>query len=80
MADQIRYDLLTQQALRGVVHSVLTDTARKACRGITIYVLSFDTKADGVHMSDRLRTQYPGGDRRSPPASILGFESQRRRV
>ena len=28
MADQIRYDLLTQQALRGVVHRVLTDTAR----------------------------------------------------
>ena len=30
MADQIRYDLLTQQALRGVVRSVLTDTAKKA--------------------------------------------------
>ena len=29
MTDQIRYDLLTQQALRGVVRSVLTDTAKK---------------------------------------------------
>ena len=27
MADQIRYDLLTQQALRGVVRGVLADAA-----------------------------------------------------
>ena len=33
MADQIRYDLLTQQALRGVVRSVLTDTAKKGLPG-----------------------------------------------
>ena len=59
MADQIRYDLLTQQALRGVVRSVLTDTAKKGLPGDHHFYISFDTKADGVHMSDRLRAQYP---------------------
>ena len=59
MADQIRYDLLTQQALRGVVRSVLTDTAKKGLPGDHHFYISFDTRADGVRMSDRLRAQYP---------------------
>lgn len=59
MADQIRYDLLTQQALRGVVRSVLTDTARKGLPGEHHFYISFDTRADGVRLSDRLRAQYP---------------------
>ena len=59
MADQIRYDLLTQQALRGVVHRVLTDTAKKGLPGDHHFYISFDTRAGGVHMSDRLRAQYP---------------------
>jgi hypothetical protein len=59
MTDQIRYDLLTQQALRGVVHSVLTDTAKKGLPGDHHFYISFDTRANGVHMSDRLRAQYP---------------------
>ena len=59
MPDQIRYDLLTQQALRGVVRNVLADTAKKGLPGDHHCYISFDTKADGVHMSDRLRAQYP---------------------
>ena len=59
MADHIRYDLLTQQALRGVVRNVLTDTAKKGLPGDHHFYISFDTKADGVRMSDRLRAQYP---------------------
>ena len=59
MTDQIRYDLLTQQALRGVVRSVLTDTAKKGLPGDHHFYISFDTTAAGVHMSDRLRAQYP---------------------
>jgi uncharacterized protein len=59
MADQIRYDLLTQQALRGVVRNVLTDTAKKGLPGDHHFYISFDTRADGVRMSDRLRAQYP---------------------
>jgi hypothetical protein len=59
MADQIRYDLLTQQALRGVVRTVLTDTAKKGLPGDHHFYISFDTRAEGVRMSDRLRAQYP---------------------
>ena len=59
MADQIRYDLLTQQALRGVVRSVLNDTAKKGLPGDHHFYISFDTRADGVRLSERLRAQYP---------------------
>lgn len=59
MADQIRYDLLTQQALRGLVRSVLADTAKKGLPGDHHFFITFDTHADGVRMSDRLRGQYP---------------------
>jgi hypothetical protein len=59
MADQIRYDLLTQQALRGVVRNVLADTAKKGLPGDHHFYISFDTRAEGVQLSDRLRAQYP---------------------
>jgi hypothetical protein len=59
MADQIRYDLLTQQALRGVVRNVLADAAKKGLPGDHHFYITFDTKADGVRISDRLLTQYP---------------------
>ena len=59
MADQIRYDLLTQQALRDVVRSVLSDAAKKGLPGDHHFFITFDTHADGVRMSDRLRAQYP---------------------
>ena len=59
MADHIRYDLLTQQALRGVVRNVLADAAKKGLPGDHHFYISFDTHADGVKLSDRLRAQYP---------------------
>lgn len=59
MADHIRYDLLTQQALRGVVRNVLTDTAKKGLPGDHHFYISFQTHAEGVRLSDRLRAQYP---------------------
>jgi hypothetical protein len=59
MADQIRYDLLTQQALRGVVRNVLVDAAKKGLPGDHHFYISFDTRAEGVRLSDRLRAQYP---------------------
>jgi hypothetical protein len=59
MADQIRYDLLTQQALRGVVRNVLTDAAKKGLPGDHHFFIEFDTLAPGVRMSDRLRAQHP---------------------
>ena len=59
MPDHIRYDLLTQQALRGVVRSVLVDAAKKGLPGDHHFYISFDTQAPGVRISERLRTQYP---------------------
>ena len=59
MPDHIRYDLLTQQALRGVVRNVLIDAAKKGLPGEHHFYISFDTRADGVRLSDRLRAQYP---------------------
>jgi hypothetical protein len=59
MPDHIRYDLLTQQALRGVVRSVLGEAAKKGLPGEHHFYISFDTRAEGVRLSDRLRGQYP---------------------
>lgn len=59
MADHIRYDLLTQQALRGVVRTVLADAAKKGLTGDHHFYISFNTQADGVRLSQRLREQYP---------------------
>jgi hypothetical protein len=60
MTDHFRYDLLTQQALRGVVRNVLIEVAKKKMLpGDHHFYISFDTQAEGVRMSDRLRAQYP---------------------
>jgi uncharacterized protein len=58
-ADLIRYDLLTQQALRDVVRTVLADAAKKGLPGEHHFYISFDTHAEGVKLSQRLRAQYP---------------------
>jgi uncharacterized protein len=58
--DHIRYDLLTQDALRGVIRAVLTDAAVKGLPGEHHFFITFDTRADGVRMSARLRASYPG--------------------
>jgi hypothetical protein len=57
--DHIRYDVLVQQALRGMVRSLLTDIAKKGLPGEHHFYITFDTTAEGVQMSDRLREQYP---------------------
>ena len=59
MADQIRYDLLTQQALRGVVRSVLSDAAKKGLAGEHHFYVAFKTDAPGVALSKRLKEKYP---------------------
>jgi uncharacterized protein len=58
-ADHIRYDLLAQQALRGVVRTVLADVAKKGLPGEHHFKITFNTTAPGVRLSDRLRAQYP---------------------
>ena len=59
MPDHIRYDLLAQQALRGVVRTVLADVAKKGLPGEHHFKITFNTTAPGVRLSDRLRAQYP---------------------
>jgi uncharacterized protein len=57
--DHIRYDLLAQEALRGVVRRVLMDTAKNGLPGEHHFYISFDTRAEGVRLSPRMRAQYP---------------------
>jgi uncharacterized protein len=57
--DHIRYDLLAQQALRGVVQRVLTEAAKNGLMGEHHFYISFDTRAPGVRISERLRERYP---------------------
>src|SRR5215471_15064316 len=57
--DYIRYDILTQEALRGVVRTVLTDAAKNGLPGDHHFYVSFDTRAEGVRLSSRLTAQYP---------------------
>jgi len=57
--DLIRYDLLAQDALRGVVRTVLADVARNGLPGDHHFFIGFSTKAPGVRISNRLRESYP---------------------
>jgi hypothetical protein len=57
--DTIRYDLLTQDALRGVIRTVLTTAAAKGLPGDHHFFITFDTRAEGVRMSTRLKASYP---------------------
>ena len=57
--DHIRYDLLTQEALRSVLRRVLQDAAKNGLPGDHHFYVSFNTAAPGVRISKRLRAQYP---------------------
>jgi hypothetical protein len=57
--EEIRYDLLTQNALRGVVREVLTQVQRDGLPGEHHLYIAFDTDAEGVSVSKRLKEQYP---------------------
>ncbi|MCI0465677.1 MAG: ClpXP protease specificity-enhancing factor SspB [Beijerinckiaceae bacterium] len=57
--DLIRYDLLVQDALRGVVRYVLAGAARDGLPGEHHFYISFRTHARGVRLSNRMRDRYP---------------------
>jgi uncharacterized protein len=57
--DHIRYDILAQAALRGVVRTVLADAAKKGLPGDHHFKITFNTTASGVRLSDRMRARYP---------------------
>jgi hypothetical protein len=57
--DHIRYDLLAQEALRGVVRHVLADIGKNGVPGDHHFYITFQTRAPGVKLSARLLAQYP---------------------
>jgi uncharacterized protein len=57
--DHIRYDLLTQDALRGMVRRVLADTARVGLPGDHHFFISFKTQYPGVSIPRRLAEKFP---------------------
>ncbi|MDP1732443.1 MAG: SspB family protein [Devosia sp.] len=56
--DLIRYDILVQEALRGVVRKVLSEVVKTGLPGEHHFFISFFTRAPGVRMSQRLLEQY----------------------
>lgn len=57
--DMIRYDILAQDALRGVIRKVLGEVMRTGLPGNHHFFITFVTGAPGVRISPRLREKYP---------------------
>ncbi len=57
--DHLRYDILAQEALRGVMRKVLSEVARTGLPGNHHFFITFLTGAPGVRVSTRLRERYP---------------------
>lgn len=57
--DLIRYDMMVQEALLGVVRRVLTDASRTGLMGDHHFYITFKSQAQGVRLSSRLREKYP---------------------
>ncbi|MCP5433234.1 MAG: hypothetical protein H6923_08200 [Alphaproteobacteria bacterium] len=57
--DLMRYDLLTQDAMRGVVRETLSRIVRDGLPGSHHFFIAFQTGYPGVELSDALRARYP---------------------
>ena len=57
--DLIRYDVLAQDALRGVIRKVLGEVVKTGLPGDHHFFITFLTSAPGVRVSSRLREKYP---------------------
>jgi uncharacterized protein len=57
--DLIRYDILVQDALRGVMKRILHEVSQTGLPGEHHFFITFDTLAPGVRISNRLRERYP---------------------
>lgn len=57
--DLMRYDLLAQEALRGVVRASLRKIAKIGLPGDHHFYIAFDTRYPGVRLSERLDEKYP---------------------
>ncbi|WP_156850766.1 SspB family protein [Bartonella refiksaydamii] len=57
--DQIRYDILVQDALRGVIRKVLSEVSKAGLPGNHHFFITFFTNVPGVKISSRLKNRYP---------------------
>ena len=57
--DLIRYDILTQEALRKVIRKVLEEVERTGLPGEHHFFITFDTNFPGVRLSNRMKERYP---------------------
>ena len=57
--DLMRYDLLAQQALRGVVREALRIAEQTGLPGEHHFYIAFNTKYPGVEIGERLSARYP---------------------
>ena len=57
--DLIRYDILAQDALRGVIRKVLSEVSKAGLPGNHHFFITFLTGAPGVRISSRLKEKYP---------------------
>ena len=55
----IDYETLAQDAMRGLVRTVLTRVAKSGLPGEHHFYIAFKTDADGVSLSKRLKQKYP---------------------
>lgn len=56
--DILRYDLMVQDALKGVVRKILSEASRDGLPGEHHFYITFRTTAPGVRLSQRLREKH----------------------
>ena len=56
---EIDYETLAQNAMRGIVRTVLTLVAKSGLPGEHHFYIAFKTDAPGVMLSKRLKAKYP---------------------
>lgn len=59
MKDELRYDRMVEQALRGVVREALMVAAAKGMPGTHHFYITFRTRTPGVAVPDYLEQRYP---------------------
>ena len=74
----IDYETLAQDAMRGLVRTVLTRVASSGLPGEHHFYIAFKTDAAGVSLSKRLKQKYPEEMTVVLRAPLLGSDRQRR--
>ncbi|MCB1434970.1 MAG: hypothetical protein KDK75_21285, partial [Alphaproteobacteria bacterium] len=57
--DLMRYDLLAQNALKGVVRDALKIAETTGLPGEHHFYIAFNTRHPGVELSEKIATRYP---------------------